>query len=153
MNSNNGNLEAAKNRNWGRFDSSALHIQHALKQTAVQKKYYKPHAQAINTFLVSTHCPKNNLNLCIKTVPFADGASCKSILLCARHTVLYSVHCTLYSTVFTLSATGLVVCTVKDCFLGQCCFHFVCPELIFCQFVTVLNNCKNKHLFTRTDNV
>lgn len=38
-------------RNWGRFDSSALHIQHALKQTAVQKKYSKPHAQAISTFL------------------------------------------------------------------------------------------------------
>merc|ERR1712080_87332 len=40
-----------KQRNWGRFDSSALHIQHALKQTAVQKKYHKPHAQAIATFL------------------------------------------------------------------------------------------------------
>ena len=43
-----------KKRNWGRFDSSALHIQHALKQTEVQKKYSKPHAQAISTFLVST---------------------------------------------------------------------------------------------------
>jgi len=42
---------ANKKRNWGRFDSSALHIQHALKQTAVQKKYHKPHAQAIATFL------------------------------------------------------------------------------------------------------
>lgn len=42
---------AYKKRNWGRFDSSALHIQHALKQTAVQKKYHKPHAQAIATFL------------------------------------------------------------------------------------------------------
>jgi hypothetical protein len=52
VNANNGSGEAAKNRNWGRYDSSALHIQHALKQTAVQKKYYKPHAQAINTFLV-----------------------------------------------------------------------------------------------------
>jgi len=40
-----------KKRNWGRFDSSALHIQHALKQTEVQKKYSKPHAQAISTFL------------------------------------------------------------------------------------------------------
>ena len=40
-------------RNWGRFDSSALHIQHALKQTEVQKKYSRPHAQAISTFLVS----------------------------------------------------------------------------------------------------
>jgi len=41
----------SRERNWGRFDSSALHIQHALKQTAVQKKYTKPHAQAISTFL------------------------------------------------------------------------------------------------------
>lgn len=51
VNSNNGYHE--KSRNWGRFDSSALHIQHALKQTAVQKKYHKPHAQAINSFLVN----------------------------------------------------------------------------------------------------
>ena len=50
VNANNGYAE--KSRNWGRFDSSALHIQHALKQTAVQKKYHKPHAQAINSFLV-----------------------------------------------------------------------------------------------------
>jgi len=49
VNANNGHSE--KPRNWGRFDSSALHIQHALKQTAVQKKYHKPHAQAINSFL------------------------------------------------------------------------------------------------------
>lgn len=42
---------AQRRRNWGRFDSSAMHIQHALKQTAVQKKYHKPHAQAISTFL------------------------------------------------------------------------------------------------------
>ena len=100
VNSNNGNLEAAKNRNWGRFDSSALHIQHALKQTAVQKKYYKPHAQAINTFLVSTHCPKNNLNLCIKTVPFADGASWStySCVQDIQYCTVYIVHCTvLYS--------------------------------------------------------
>ena len=41
-----------RKRNWGRFDSSALHIQHALKQTAVQKKYSKPHAHAIESFLV-----------------------------------------------------------------------------------------------------
>ena len=42
-----------RKRNWGRFDSSALHIQHALKQTEVQKKYSKPHAHAIESFLVS----------------------------------------------------------------------------------------------------
>ena len=47
---------AYKKRNWGRFDSSALHIQHALKQTAVQKKYHKPHAQAIAT-LPPMECP------------------------------------------------------------------------------------------------
>lgn len=40
-----------RKKNWGRFDSSALHIQHALKQTAVQKKYDKPHAHAIESFL------------------------------------------------------------------------------------------------------
>merc|ERR1712020_447998 len=27
---------------WGRFDSSALHIQHALRATEVQRKYSKP---------------------------------------------------------------------------------------------------------------
>ena len=42
-----------RKRNWGKFDSSALHIQHALKQTAVQKKYSKPHAHAIESFLVT----------------------------------------------------------------------------------------------------
>ena len=47
---------AYKQRNWGRFDSSALHIQHALKQTAVQKSYHKPHAQAIATFLDEEVC-------------------------------------------------------------------------------------------------
>ncbi len=49
----NANGHAEKSRNWGRYDSSALHIQHALKQTAIQKQYHKPHAQAINSFLVS----------------------------------------------------------------------------------------------------
>ena len=49
-------IEDERKRNWGRFDSSALHIQHALKQTAVQKKYSKPHAHAIESFLVSFHC-------------------------------------------------------------------------------------------------
>ena len=49
----NANGHGEKSRNWGRYDSSALHIQHALKQTAIQKQYHKPHAQAINSFLVS----------------------------------------------------------------------------------------------------
>merc|ERR1712228_598008 len=36
---------------WGQFDSSALHIQHALKATEVQRKYSKPHEQPIETYL------------------------------------------------------------------------------------------------------
>jgi len=36
---------------WGQFDSSALHIQHALKATVVQRKYSKPHEQPIETYL------------------------------------------------------------------------------------------------------
>merc|ERR1712026_471816 len=36
---------------WGHFDSSALHIQHALKATEVQKKYSKPHEQPLEDFL------------------------------------------------------------------------------------------------------
>ena len=45
--------EKHENRNWGRYDSSALHIAHALKQTEVQRKYSKPHAIPIESFLVS----------------------------------------------------------------------------------------------------
>ena len=51
-NQQNGHSTNSHNNQWGRFDSSALHIQHALKQTEIQKKYSKPHAQAISTFLV-----------------------------------------------------------------------------------------------------
>jgi len=40
-------------RNWGRFDSSALHIRHALNATEVQKKYSRPKDRPIETFLVS----------------------------------------------------------------------------------------------------
>ena len=36
---------------WGKFDSSALHIQHALKATEVQRKYSKPHEQPIEAYL------------------------------------------------------------------------------------------------------
>jgi len=36
---------------WGQFDSSALHIAHALKATEVQRKYSKPHEQPIETYL------------------------------------------------------------------------------------------------------
>ena len=37
---------------WGRFDSSALHIQHALRATEVQRKYSKPHEKPLEEFLV-----------------------------------------------------------------------------------------------------
>ena len=33
------------------FNSSALHIAHALKATEVQRKYSKPHEQPIETYL------------------------------------------------------------------------------------------------------
>ena len=39
--------------NWGRYDSSALHIQHALRATEVQRKYSKPHEKPLEEFLVS----------------------------------------------------------------------------------------------------
>ena len=39
---------------WGRFDSSALHIQHALRATEVQRKYSKPiYDRPIEAYLVS----------------------------------------------------------------------------------------------------
>lgn len=44
---------APSNRNWGRFDSTALHIQHALKATEVQRKYSKPAEKPIESYLVS----------------------------------------------------------------------------------------------------
>ena len=40
-------------KNWGRFDSSALHIQHALKATEVQRKYSRPREKPIESYLVS----------------------------------------------------------------------------------------------------
>ena len=41
---------------WGRFDSSALHIQHALRATEVQRKYSKPvYDRPIEAYLVSCH--------------------------------------------------------------------------------------------------
>jgi hypothetical protein len=39
-------------KQWGRYDSSALHIQHALKQTEVQRKYSSPREEPIETYLV-----------------------------------------------------------------------------------------------------
>lgn len=39
---------------YGRFDVSALHIAHALKQTEVQKAYNKAREKPIDHYLVST---------------------------------------------------------------------------------------------------
>lgn len=38
---------------YGRFDASALHIAHALKQTALQKAYEKQREKPIDAYLVS----------------------------------------------------------------------------------------------------
>ena len=38
---------------YGRFDASALHIAHALKQTEIQKSYNKPREKPIDSYLVS----------------------------------------------------------------------------------------------------
>ena len=43
--------KVSQEHRWGHFDSSALHIQHALKATVVQKKYSKPHEQPLEDFL------------------------------------------------------------------------------------------------------
>lgn len=48
-----GNEGSSANHHWGRFDSSALHIQHALRATEVQRKYSKPaYERPIEAFLV-----------------------------------------------------------------------------------------------------
>jgi hypothetical protein len=38
---------------YGRFDASALHIAHALKQTEIQKSYNKAREKPIDSYLVS----------------------------------------------------------------------------------------------------
>lgn len=38
---------------YGRFDASALHIAHALKQTELQKAYSRPREKPIDCYLVS----------------------------------------------------------------------------------------------------
>ena len=45
--------QANHRRQWGRYDSSALHIQHALKATEVQRKYSRPIEKPIDEYLVS----------------------------------------------------------------------------------------------------
>lgn len=45
---------------YGRFDASALHIAHALKQTELQKAYHRPREKPIDCYLVS-NTPDRNL--------------------------------------------------------------------------------------------
>lgn len=42
---------------YGRFDASALHIAHALKQTEIQKAYNKAREKPIDFYLVRTLLP------------------------------------------------------------------------------------------------
>lgn len=57
---------------YGRFDASALHIAHALKQTELQKAYNKRREKPIDYYLVSfqnlqfIHIVHINLSLLIK---------------------------------------------------------------------------------------
>lgn len=44
---------------YGRFDASALHIAHALKQTEIQKAYNKSREKPIDYYLVSVIYKKN----------------------------------------------------------------------------------------------
>ncbi|GBP27247.1 Hillarin [Eumeta japonica] len=37
---------------YGRFDASALHIAHALKQTELQKAYHRPREKPIDCYLI-----------------------------------------------------------------------------------------------------
>lgn len=46
---------------YGRFDASALHIAHALKQTEIQKAYNKRREKPIDYYLVSTWDIKSNV--------------------------------------------------------------------------------------------
>lgn len=53
---------------YGRFDASALHIAHALKQTEIQKAYNKRREKPIDYYLVSNkqNLPKKkNIFICI----------------------------------------------------------------------------------------
>lgn len=52
---------------YGRFDASALHIAHALKQTEIQKAYNKRREKPIDYYLVSTQKAKRN---CLLNFPF-----------------------------------------------------------------------------------
>lgn len=43
---------------YGRFDASALHIAHALKQTELQKAYSRPREKPLDCYLVSIFCDR-----------------------------------------------------------------------------------------------
>ena len=66
-------------KNWGRYDSSALHIQHALKQTEVQRKYSKPYQQPIEVYLVSNKNVDINITEAIKRRFLSRIARSKSV--------------------------------------------------------------------------
>lgn len=56
---------------YGRFDASALHIAHALKQTELQKAYKMNREKPIDCYLVSGTLK----NFCLKTDTFNAFAS------------------------------------------------------------------------------
>jgi len=45
------NHKVSNDHRWGHFDSTALHIQHALRATEVQRKYTKPHEVPVEAYL------------------------------------------------------------------------------------------------------
>lgn len=51
---------------YGRFDASALHIAHALKQTEIQKAYNKRREKPIDFYLVSKKMKKKTSELEMK---------------------------------------------------------------------------------------
>lgn len=66
QNGYNGNRETYSPSNdadykYGRFDASALHIAHALKQTEIQKAYNKPREKPIDYYLVSFFYLQNTI--------------------------------------------------------------------------------------------
>ena len=63
-------------RQWGRYDSSALHIQHALKATEVQRKYSRPIEKPIDEYLVSGEVETVPLSAISKSVDLVLNTSC-----------------------------------------------------------------------------
>lgn len=51
---------------YGRFDTSALHIAHALKQTEIQKSYHKSREKSIDFYLVRSRIFQIDIILYLK---------------------------------------------------------------------------------------